>query len=420
MTEPRLAETPVAPAAEPAAPRPVPRPSGAGARRWQAIVFASQEGGQTRRRASDAVRILGATLVFLVTVAALRLGPVAEVRLAHLLDSSPLGIKWVVTFLWVASALAVIALVVVWGAFTKRIALLRDVATSGVLAWLVCVGAGALLGSTGGRPATAGLGSIDPGFPSVRIAVTVAVSLGALAYLSRGLRRLTVGLLVLAVASGLVAGAVMPLDALASLAIAYGAVAATRLAYGTPLGLPSVAAVADALADLGMDSTSIEPVRPQLWGVARYRAHCPGGGGDVEVSVYGRDASDAQALAKAWHFLVYRDSGPTLVLTRLQQVEHEAYLTMRAGQVGVRVPAVRATGYGGPSHDALLVTDPPPGRTMAELDADTVTDDTVAGVFAALDALRAARMAHGALSPGTVVVAPDGSVALRDFRCASS
>jgi hypothetical protein len=36
-------------------------------------------------------------------------------------------------------------------------------------------------------------------------------------------------------------------------------------------------------------------------------------GETIELSVYGRDASNAGVLAKLWRFCVYRDSGPTLI-----------------------------------------------------------------------------------------------------------
>lgn len=52
----------------------------------------------------------------------------------------------------------------------------------------------------------------------------------------------------------------------------------------------------------------------------------------LAIAVYGRDAAHARLLAKAGRFLLYRDSGPSLTLTRLQQVEHEAFVTLRAGQ----------------------------------------------------------------------------------------
>ena len=89
-------------------------------------------------------------------------------------------------------------------------------------------------------------------------------------------------------------------------------------------------------------------------------------GADVlDVSIYGRDASDAQLLAKTFRFLLYRDSGPTLALTRRQQVEHVALLTMTAQRVGARVPDVVAAGPVGPANDAVLVTTPPRGRLLS-------------------------------------------------------
>ena len=88
-------------------------------------------------------------------------------------------------------------------------------------------------------------------------------------------------------------------------------------------------------------------------------------GKPIELSVYGRDASDARVLAKLWRFCVYRDSGPTLILDRLQQVEHEAYLTLMAGRAGVLVPEVLAAGRFGPSGDAALVTRVPGRPALA-------------------------------------------------------
>ena len=93
----------------------------------------------------------------------------------------------------------------------------------------------------------------------------------------------------------------------------------------------------------------------------------PASDGDaLDVAVYGRDASDAQLLAKTARFLLYRDSGPTLTFTRRQQVEHEAYLTLMAERAGARVARVLAAGPAGPAQDALLVTRPPPGGRLAD------------------------------------------------------
>ena len=81
-------------------------------------------------------------------------------------------------------------------------------------------------------------------------------------------------------------------------------------------------------------------------------------GGAFPVKVYGRDAADTRLVAKAWRFLAYKDSGPTLTITRLQQVEHEALCLYAAREVGVPAPQVVVAGVAGPSA-AILVTRAP-------------------------------------------------------------
>ena len=271
----------------------VTRLAGAGARRWKAIVLASSGDGKTRRRASDAVRLAGSLVLFLACVVIIRFNPRIEVRIAHLLNSPPNGILWLITLTWILGSLGVIAIAVVSGAVTRNVPLLRDVALSALATWLACVAAGVTLGHTGGRPPTPDLGPIDPGFPNVRIAVTIGVTLTALPYLSRALRRLTLALVWLALASALVVGAGLPLNVLASVAIGMAMANGVHLAFGSPLGLASVASVADALVDLGVGATTVTATPQQVWGVARYRAVPDDGDGGrpLDVSVYGRDAA---------------------------------------------------------------------------------------------------------------------------------
>jgi len=49
-----------------------------------------------------------------------------------------------------------------------------------------------------------------------------------------------------------------------------------------------------------------------------------GSGDDVLVTAFGRDQRDAQVAAKAWHRLMYREPGTTVLGSRLQHVEHVA------------------------------------------------------------------------------------------------
>ena len=136
------------------------------------------------------------------------------------------------------------------------------------------------------------------------------------------------------------------------------------------------------------------------------------------MSVYGRDAVDAQFLGKFYRFLVYRDSGPTVTLTRIQQVEHEAYLTLMAGRGGAHVPEVMAAGPTGPAKDAVLVTRPPAGRRLADLDVDdpALSDAALDDVLTQVLVMRRSNIAHGSISEETIVVGPQGSAGLTDFR----
>ena len=55
------------------------------------------------------------------------------------------------------------------------------------------------------------------------------------------------------------------------------------------------------------------------------------------MKIYGRDAWDGQLLSTIWTFLWYRDEAPTLTFSRLQQVEHEAFVTLLAERAAVPV-----------------------------------------------------------------------------------
>src|SRR6185312_10180279 len=112
-------------------------------------------------------------------------------------------------------------------------------------------------------------------------------------------------------------------------------------------------------------------------------------------------------------------SGPTLILDRLQQVEHEAYLTLMAGRAGVLVPDVLAAGRFGPSRDAALVTRLPDGPALSQADGAGIADAILDEILLAVLQLREARIAHGALGGDTIIVS-DRGICVRDFRRASA
>jgi uncharacterized membrane protein YbhN (UPF0104 family) len=422
-------------------------PPAPGARRpWRSIVLAPRGDGQRRRRGSDAFRLGTAAVALVVGLLVVRLDPAPEHRLATFLHPPPFGINWLASTVALIGSLGLIAVLAVVSFLSGRRWLLRDVLVSGAGAALLCGLMWLVFGTDGGRPTDASLSGFDLQYPVISIAVTVAVATAALPSLARPIQRLVEFLIAAAAVATVVRGAGLPVNVAASVAAGWGVTATMHLWLGSPLGLPSGEEVAVGLTDLGVSLAGVKPAAHQVWGVARYEG-TDAQGRRVSVSLYGRDAADAQVLAKLGRLLLYRDSGPSLHLGRLQHVEHEAYMTLLAQRLGVDVPEVVVAGVGGPTNDAMLVTRRPDGMRFSDLTppvasaladepspeeeaaraavvaeaAAVVTDDVLDALFRSLSALRADRLAHGALSGDTVLVSPGRpGVTLLDFRNGSS
>jgi glycosyltransferase 2 family protein len=386
--------------------------------RLRALVLGSRGGGTTRRRASDAFRLGLAVIVVAVSIPVMQANSAAELSLVHALNPPPAAISWLVTSVFWLGSVGVIVLLAILGLLVPRLVAVRWTAVAAVVTWGVCLLLGHVLGASAGRPVTDSLAGLDTSYPVTQFAVTIAVAATALPYLSRPLHRLVGSLVTVASIAAVINGSALPVNTVSSLAIGWGVAAGLHLAVGSPLGLPSTQEITSWITDLGVPAEGITRAPRQTWGVERLTGHDTDGQA-IELSVYGRDAADARVLAKLWRFCFYRDSGPTLILDRLQQVEHEAYLTFMAGRAGVLVPEVLAVGRFGPSRDAALVTRLPDGPVLSEVDDAVLPDEALDDVLHAVLRLREARLAHGALGGETIIVSPLG-ICLKDFRCASA
>ena len=388
------------------------------AERLRAAVLGPRGGGTTRRRASDTFRLGLAVVVVAVSIPAMKANSAAELSIVRAVHPPPAAISWLVTSVfWLGSA-GVSVLLVIVGLLVPRLAAVRRIAVAAVLTWGVCILLGAVLGPAAGRPPVSELAGLNAGYPVTQLAVTVAVAATALPYLSRPMHRLVSFLVAVAVLAAVSGGQALPVNAVSSVALGWGVAAGLHLAVGSPLGLPSASEVAEWIADLNVGVGDIARAPRQVWAVEQFTGRGPAGE-LIELSVYGRDASDARVLAKLWRFAIYRDSGPTLILDRLQQVEHEAYLTLMAGRAGVLVPDVLAAGRFGPSRDAALVTRVPNGLALSQADGADLTDGTLDETLLAVLRLRDAGIAHGALGGDTIIVSDQG-ICIRGFRSASA
>jgi uncharacterized membrane protein YbhN (UPF0104 family)/tRNA A-37 threonylcarbamoyl transferase component Bud32 len=300
----------------------------------------------------------------------------------------------------------------------------RDIALSALVAAAVSGLLILLLGSSGGRSSGIEIRGYSVTFPVLQIAFFAAVTTAVLPYLARGLQRLIEVFVVLVALASAVGGHGLPINVLGSLAIGWGAAVLVRLIFGSPLGLPSARDVQLLLDELGISALNVRALPRQVWGVAKYQAaetRQASPGQPIAISVYGRDAADAKLLTKTGRFLFFRDSGPALTISRLQQVEHEAYLTMRARRAGVAVPEIVEAGTAGLAKDALLVCRYPAGVQLSDADGTEVADATLDDLYHQLRTLREARIAHGAISGDTLLVDPAAeTVTLTDFRNAAS
>ena len=394
------------------------------ARGWRSVMFAPVGDGQRRRRGSDGVRVACAVLALVCCVLVIRYDSRIDRAVTAVIHPPPRSITWLVTVVYQAGSYGIGILLVLLAVIARRWEVARDIAASAVGTAAVSGILVLVLGSRGGRPGGIVIHGYDLTFPVLQIALFMAVATAALPYLARAVQRLIEIFIALVALASAVGGHGLPLNVLGSLAIGWGVTAVVRLVFGSPLGLPSAGDVRLLLEDLGIRSSDVHPASRQVWGVAKFEATETGGAdlsGRIGIEVYGRDASDARLLTKAGRFLLYRDSGPSLTLTRLQQVEHEAYLTLRAGQAGVAVTEVVEAGTAGPSKDALLVCRLLAGTALSEADPAGLSDVTLDEVYRQLLALRRARIAHGAISGDALLVDPAAqTIVVTDFRNVSA
>jgi glycosyltransferase 2 family protein len=391
---------------------------------WRSVLFAPVGDGQRRRRGSDGLRLAAAVLAVLCCVLVIHFNSRIDQAIAAVIHPPPRTITWLVTVVYQVGSFGVAIALVLLAVIARRWEIARDIGLSAAGTVLACGILIVALGSRGGRPGGVEIHGYYLTFPVLQIALFAAVTTAALPYLARGVQRIVEIFTALVALACAVGGHGLPLNVLGSLAIGWGVTAVVRLVFGSPLGLPSAEDVRLLLAELGIGADGVQPVSRQVWGVAQYEAtenNRADGSGRLGIEVYGRDAADAKLLTKAGRFVWYRDSGPSLTITRLQQVEHEAWLTVRAGQVGVAVPEVIEAGTAGPSGDALLVSRLPAGTALADADAADLGDVTLEDLYRQLLTLRRARIAHGAISGEVLLVDADTkTIVMTGFRNAAA
>ncbi|WP_421121952.1 flippase-like domain-containing protein [Aquihabitans daechungensis] len=231
---------------------------------------------------------------------------------------------------------------------------------------------------------------------SVRLAAVVAATVVASPHITRPFRATSRWLVVSGALSLVILGATTPNGALLGVLCGSLAAAVVHLVFGSAAGQPSLDEVGDALVELGVETGPLSEAHRQTAGVFLVDT-TDADGGPLLVKVYGRDAWDSQLLAKAWRALWYRDTD-ALTLTRLQQAEHEAFVTLLAERSGVDVDHVVKAGRSA-SNDALIVLRDP-GSAMPVITDHPDRRPLLEQVWDAVLALQRAGIVHRDLAPG--------------------
>jgi hypothetical protein len=297
-------------------------------------LFATPADGPSARRASDLVTLVGSSLSLAAVSFAAVPAPGFADAVSRLLAALPgfLDTGWQ----FLSDLLALVAVLLSVGTLMRRRwSIARDLLLAVGVAIIVWLVAGRLV--EGSWPAIwDSLRAAAPPswYPLPRLALCGAVVLTASPHLTRPVRRLA-GLIVALGAFGVAAlGATAPLGAIAGVLVAAVAAAAVHLAVGSSGGRPPLELVRAALAELGVRTTELGAADRQQAGL--FVVNTTGDdGAPLIVKVYGRDAHDAALLSTLWRTVWYREAGSPLRFGRLQQVEHEAFLTLFAGQAGI-------------------------------------------------------------------------------------
>jgi uncharacterized membrane protein YbhN (UPF0104 family) len=370
-----------------------------------------------RRRVSDWIRLAVGVSLLVGFTAHYGESSTPEENLASAVHSLPDALSSTVRLLYGLGALWAVGLVVA-ALVARRRRLVRDLLLGAAATWLLS----RVVAASAGEPVFAHsldvFTHVEPTssvFPALRVAMLVAVIAVASPYLTRPIRRVGHALVVLMFFSALYVGATVD-EVLAGLVLGWTVAAGVHLVFGSPGGRPTAAQVRVALAELGVPvhDVALAGVQPRnATHMFAYDSH-----GRVRARVLGRDEADAQFLAKFWRWLFYREGGPAVHFTRLEDVQSEAYSLLLAERAGVRVAEVVVGGVAGPGTALLLTRRPDGAMTLADVAPDSVTDAVLADLWAQVCRLHDAHVAHGRLNTHHVMLGREG-VALVDFERSS-
>jgi len=316
------------------------------------------------------------------------------------------------------ACLAAAAVVVAATLRRRRFRLLAGLAAGAAAAAVLATAIFALFGRERPAALTADLARSSwvagAAFPAPALfASAAAVVVAAAPWLSRPWRRVAWLTLLLAAVLRILAGTMLPMELILALATGVTVGAGVLVAFGAPDRRIGSGEIAAALGHAGVPVEAVRPAEVESKG-SRPFAAVAADGRRLFVKALGSDQRDADLLYRAYRAVRLRNVGDTRPAASLfHAVEHQALVGVMAERAGVSAPRVDRVVRAGST--ALLVIEWVDGCSLDRLPAGQVSDELLVRLWAEVDKLHRARIAHRSLRPANVMVTQAGLPRIVDF-----
>jgi uncharacterized membrane protein YbhN (UPF0104 family) len=233
-------------------------------------------------------------------------------------------------------------------------------------------------------------------------------------YLHRRLRWAAWAMVALVALGRIYVGVHFPLDVIGGLALGLLIGALVNLLLGVEQQYLPRQAIREAFADYGIEVDEIRRLAEDARGSVPYMIRSAGGD-EYFAKVVGSEHRNADFLYKVWRTVLLKGTGSHVpYLTPHQQIEHEAFLVLRARDNNVRVANIEFTSDA-PDGFALLAQKHIRGRPLSELEADAVDDGLLQAIWKEVKKLHEARIAHRDLRLANILIDSEGQPWFIDF-----
>jgi uncharacterized membrane protein YbhN (UPF0104 family) len=241
-----------------------------------------------------------------------------------------------------------------------------------------------------------------PAYPALLVAVVTVIS----RFDMKRINQVAIFAIVGSFAVGLLEGEATVAGTLVAVGVGRIVGIAVRMISGQPSVAPGGRQIADILSGHGHEVTSVrsDPVDEHR----RYIVETTKGA--LGVLVLDRDSEGSGALGRAIDQLRTREEVlPRQAVTMRRAIDQMTLLSLAINRAGARTPRLRNALRLG-SDAALLVHDHIPGRALANVPAEEVSDEILADLWQQLGHLRQNQVAHRRLSARSILVDDDGRV----------